>query len=368
MNSNVAQRLRSTIERRFAGGPFELTARQLANKANSSEQDATSVLAAFANEGKMTRESRLICGCEREEVLTVEEAQDPVCAHCGLAFNRDVTGGPREIAVYKYAGAVNRDVLWMLTLHGMNTRGAWQEEFMWRVARTYGYSLPVAIYKYGIVRPGAVLKFRQRVLTRQLLTKMHALIGDTEASGLGSRPDVIAHSLGTWLLGHALQDDPNLRVGRVILLGCILRPDFDWGRLFRRNQVEAVLCHHSAIDGWVRAAQYVIPDSGPSGRSGFNDREHIMHVAEQDLAHSDYFLPNRMPELFKRVWDPFLTKPLAEVCGDHRIEPMWKPTPLVLRATVPRFLLLGVVAIMLAAALAVFLLGLLWVFERYWGH
>jgi pimeloyl-ACP methyl ester carboxylesterase len=248
----------------------------------------------------------------------------------------------------------------MVTLHGMNTRGVWQEEFMWRVARSYRYAVPVAIYKYGLILSGAIVKFRQRALTRQLLRKAHALAGETAATGFCGRPDVVAHSLGTWLLGHALQADPGLLVGRVILVGSILRPDFNWADLIRREQVEAVLCHYSSKDCWARVAHYVIPDSGPSGRIGFLDRSTIIHAGTAVLSHTDYFKPGRMPELYTKVWEPFLTQPLEDLAAlsDGTPSPGWHPASWPFRASIFRYVVLTLAAVLVLTGVAALILGL----------
>jgi len=238
-----------------------------------------------------------------------------------------------------------RDIIWVLTLHGMNTQGAWQEDLNWLVSKSYGRMVPVAIYKYGIVRPGAVLKFRQRALTRGLINRIRRLSGETNAAGFGGVPDVIAHSFGTWLLGHALDADRTLRVGRVILTGCILRPDFDWNELITRGQVQAVLCHVATKDLWARIAHYFIPDSGPSGRRGFNDRRYICHAVLSG-GHSDFFNEKLMPGLFERIWQPFLIGtdgPPGDLEGKLS-QPDWRQVWWPFRATLPRFLVLGLVS------------------------
>jgi len=171
---------------------------------------------------------------------------------------------------------------------------------------------------------------------------MLRLCGETAGSGFGRIPDVIAHSFGTWLLGHALTRNPNLKVGRVILTGCILRPDFDWAALISRGQVQAVLCHVASRDGWASVAHYIIPDSGPSGVRGFNDRTNIGHAVLKDGAHSDFFLDEQMPKLFHDVWQPFLTaSPGSPVRTDSTLPPAsWMQACLPFRATLLRYAVL----------------------------
>jgi hypothetical protein len=298
----------------------------------------------------------------RQKILTEVEAAGETCPHCQQAFV-DI-GAPEPRTFYTHVGRRRRDVRWALVLHGMNTRGVCQEELNWLVSRTYGRSVPVAIYKYGVVRPGAILTFRLKALTRQLIARIRHLSGQTEETGFGGVPDVLAHSLGTWLLGHALQKDPTLRVGRVILTGCILRPDFDWAALIAKNQVEAVLCHYGTKDFWAGVAHYVIPDSGPSGRRGFNDTTAIIHFKSPGVHHSDFFLEQRMSAFYGEIWQQFLTSPVpGALQPEQKSRKAWRPTIWVLRARLLRWtiLLLALTAALLAAA--IFAVGLITLFR-----
>jgi len=298
----------SLLRERFARGEtFELIAEEFVSSTDYSEDQGRNLLETFVHHGFLEKGQRYVCACARDERLTAEEAREAVCARCREAF-KDKEGGATTVTeMYFSIGTPTRDVRWVLALHGMNTRGPWQEDFNWMLSRAYGYSVPVAIYKYGVVRPGAILRFRQRQLTKSLLQKIKRLSGESFGSGFGGVPDVIAHSFGTWLIGHALESDPRLRVGRMILVGCILRPDFDWRPLFERGQVDRVLCHYSTGDFWGRIAHYIIPDSGPSGRRGFNDRDAVAHYETKNLPHSGYFDQTKMDEFYKSVWQPFLT-------------------------------------------------------------
>ena len=310
------------------------------------------LLEEMAAAGILAKKEGLACpACER--FLSEDEARGEACPYCECSYEERK---PDVVIRFIREEPRTRDIIWVLSLHGMNTRGAWQEDFNWLVSRTYGRMVPVAIYKYGIIRPGAVLKFRQRALTRGLIARIRRLSGETQAAGFGGMPDVIAHSFGTWLLGHALRADPALRVGRVILTGCILRPDFDWDELINRGQVQAVLCHVATKDFWARVAHYFIPDSGPSGRRGFNDRLNIRHAVLRGGQHSDFFREDLMPGLFEQIWQQFLTRVdgHANAVEPGLPETNWRPAWWPLRATLPRFLTLVIVVtlvLLIAAAL-----------------
>jgi hypothetical protein len=332
------------ILRRFfeSGGPFELTPGELIADSDLSTQQGLALLSDEALQGVLIHERRLRCfNCSC--LLSREGAAGETCPECDEAFS-DHPPGTQVVDVFKCERAPTRDVLWVLTLHGMNTRGEWQEDLNWLVSKAFSRMVPVAIYKYGLVRTGAFLRFRQRHFTQEIVRKLKALAGETTDAGFGGRPDVIAHSFGTWLLGHALQTDSTLRVGRIILTGSILRPDFDWQPLLVNGQVQAVLNHYGTRDFWARWAHYFIPDSGPSGRGGFNQSALIFQVPAANFGHSEFFRPDRMREEFAGLWQSFLTLPLADLprigSSGGRASP-WKQTQFLFRATLPRYILLS---------------------------
>jgi pimeloyl-ACP methyl ester carboxylesterase len=279
--------------------------------------------------------------CDQE--LSLEESLGDLCPNCGESF-AEQPGGVLVSTSYERETEVGRSVPWVLALHGMNTRGSWQEEFGWLVATTYGRSVPVFVYKYGNVRQGVFLKWRQRKLRDQLASKLRRLAGGLQHGALGSRPDVLAHSFGSWLIGHALQEYQDLKVGRVLLMGSILRPDFSWSELQARGQVESVMNHYGGRDMWARIACYFIPGSGPSGWRGFDADTGVLNREEPEFRHSSFFREGPMLNSYKSLWRPFLQRPeerLAEMSTGSGTN--WREPPLILRATAPRWLLLGVV-------------------------
>jgi acyl phosphate:glycerol-3-phosphate acyltransferase len=236
------------------------------------------------------------------------------------------TAGPRRAA-------------WLLVVTGAGLRGARERELVRRLGDCYGEPVPVEVHHYGVFRSGALFRWCQRIATRRLARRLR----DGAARG---QPDIVAHSFGAWLVGHALAGDADLRVGRVILVGSVLRPDFDWGPLIAGGRVEAVLNHHGRRDLWARASHYFIPDSGPSGHRGFAGIAVVNHPAP-GFGHTTFFEPDAMDEIHPALWRPFLTRPVP-TCAPTGAE--WRPAPWVLR-TLPR------VAIVLAAMAGVAALG-----------
>jgi hypothetical protein len=303
---------------------------------------AAELLEELRKAGWLTRETQRECPiCHW---VLPDDAPPDDCPNAGSergphAYTEDGDDGPIEVSTYHRPGIARRSVGWLLALHGMNTRGAWQESFNWLVSTSYGRMVPVAIYKYGVVRPGVLFRWRHRMLMERLVERIERARQEVAKIIDDPRPDVIAHSFGTLLLGHALHRHPHLRVGRIITLGCILRPDFDWATLVERGQVDMVLNHYGTRDFWARISHYAIPDSGPAGRRGFDyyqetwpeavraaGQRRLFNVQADGLRHSDFFedekRPSTLARLFAEVWEPFLTtKEPSDVAA--AVEAVW---------------------------------------------
>ena len=303
-------------------GLADLTADELANTAGCTLAEAGGVLERAVTAELLTRRIAITCPCCSQE-LSPEELDDTgLCPLCNRAFT-DCDSGPEPQVHYIREAEPGRSVPWVLVLHGMNTRGRWQEELAWLIATTYGRSVPVFIYKYGRVVTGVLLGWRRRSLTRKLSRRIERLGGERQEDRLGSRPDVIAHSFGTWMLGHALAStDPelaNLAVGRIVLLGSILRPSFSWSNVVARGRAEAVLNHYGSADHWAGLGGYVIYDAGPSGRRGFDPvadtgrDQRVINREAPGFGHSSFFQIGCIRKVYLDSWKPFLTEPLSRL-------------------------------------------------------
>ena len=132
--SEMVEEMRRRID---SGEAFTTSAEQWALDTDASLAEATALLETLAADGLLKRTSEFRCQCGEE--LTEVEASGTRCPHCGGDFS-DV-GSPKKSTVYVREGKRRRDVRWVLVLHGMNTRGVWQEELNWRVGGAYLWSI-----------------------------------------------------------------------------------------------------------------------------------------------------------------------------------------------------------------------------------
>lgn len=276
------------------------------------------------------REMRLCPDCGLE--LGIEIADDGVCPHC--EFDMGEQGKPPiPKTVFLSPGLPSREIPWLVALHGFNTTGDWQEDFGWLLATRFRHRAPALMHKFLFLSFGVLLRKRHDTLVAELDRKLRAAMERARASGIEEPPDIIAHSFGSLLLVKLLDrpDSADLKFGRIVVAGSIVRPDYQWTRHIRSGRVEAVLNHCSRKDGVVDYAQWTIPDSGPSGRVGF-DEERVINHMEADFDHGTHFDPTTMIESLRAggTWDRFLRLPvpsLEDAFASIRPASPWRPAP-----------------------------------------
>lgn len=123
--------------------------------------------------------------------------------------------------------------------------------------------------------------------------------------------------------------------------------------------MQAVLCHVATKGFWARISDFFIPDSGPSGRRGFNDRLNVFHGA-QLAEHSDFFKEEVLPDLFERVWQLILTGTDGQLRAIQSglPEPTWKQAWWPLRATFLRLFVLAALGTLVVLVGSILALGL----------
>jgi pimeloyl-ACP methyl ester carboxylesterase len=176
-----------------------------------------------------------------------------------------------------------------------------------------------------VARLRAVARLNQ--VMKKFVVALHEGAGRT-----GGLPNIIGHSLGTYVAGRVFQRHPSVRYGRVILYGCVLRRDFSWDKTashvharFTVRQIIGVW-NEVSLEDWVPAiAESLGPrlglGFGGAGRYGFSgpgvhSRAHDspcsscvdgalakVHNVSSKLSHSDAFYGAGH---CRQVWLPFL--------------------------------------------------------------
>ncbi|MGH3402248.1 MAG: hypothetical protein ACRDRJ_06990 [Streptosporangiaceae bacterium] len=231
----------------------------------------------------------------------------------------------------------------VLIVTGMGMRGAVEDDLRRRVERMFRPPIPVLVHRYGVARSGSLFRPGQRAATRRLTARLRHL---SVQEGRSGPVDVIAHSFGAWMIGQALRENPDIRVGRIVMAGSVLRPDYDWNAVIARGQVEAVLNHYGSRDRWAFVSEFFIPDSGPAGYRGFVQCTGVFNRPEAGFRHHTFFQSDQIETVHRTLWRPFLTRPatdLPAVVGPD-VSQVWRPRPWLLRANLLRALLLACLA------------------------
>jgi hypothetical protein len=351
----VEQSILDDLKRRTeSSSPTFLTVQDVRGESETPVEIIRALLDDLVAAGALeVRQHQRCPGCQQD--LSAQAIEALRCS-CGEVFVDDQL--PQPVRVYVREGTPTRDVRWAITLHGMNTAGVWQQDFSWRLAQAFRYSIPVGLYKYGNVKFAPFLVLLRMRHRRRFVAYFKKVRKEMIAAGFGAVPDVIAHSFGTWLLSRVLASDDSedpIRVGRVILTGSIVRPDFDWRDLIRRGRLEAVLCHVASRDLPARLAHWGIRGTGPSSVRGFNDRTCVQHAVSSAFGHSDYFTEANMEQVIQEVWVPFLTRTVGVVEGQRSAAGVpWAPSMM-------RYLTLGVTYFAVVAVGMLILLAICYV-------
>lgn len=208
-------------------------------------------------------------------------------------------------------------------------------------AATYFLTAPILPAWLAVacaIAVGFVAAYLTAPIRRRMAVKRFLKRG---GQGLGvTRPHIIAHSFGTFLTGWVLKSFPGVKSRRIVLVGCVLREDFDWLDIYTRKTkaFEAIRNEWTKQDSVVRLAGLIrrrIPDFGQAGLTGFTSVQNWIHsVASPDfdcvpcvniqdalihnydcsgLGHSDSFIGAIHAS---RYWLPFLWGRSPQQHGD----------------------------------------------------
>lgn len=254
----------------------------------------------------------------------------------------------------------------VLTIHGIATSGDWQED----IARAFAPHFDCKTIKYPhyrwlgpvklLVEPYVLLLLG--AITAVLLYRFNpsVLIGWLALAGLlivsylasylrrscafnhvltqlspYARPEdqtdthVIAHSLGTFLMGLALRKRQNIHLGRIVLVGCVLPRSYPWAKLlglagsgYRFVDVRNEVGQKDVVvwSAWIMS--WLIRGLGVAGLRGFREKDGFTHTLPEPrlqcpsgcaakihnmlseyLGHSDAFVGSGYAETF---WLPYL--------------------------------------------------------------
>src|SRR5438876_545572 len=116
----------------------------------------------------------------------------------------------------------------VISIHGIRTRGEWQKVFASVVS---GSRMKVESFDYGHY---GLIRFLTPPFNSRMVDKFYNWYASTikSCSAISlehyeERPSVVAHSLGSWIVGYTMLKYEDVRFDKMILAGSILPRDFD---------------------------------------------------------------------------------------------------------------------------------------------
>jgi pimeloyl-ACP methyl ester carboxylesterase len=167
----------------------------------------------------------------------------------------------------------------LICVHGMNTHAPWQK-FIGPILQDN--IIRYVPHDYGRLGAAALLPGKVKQLAGQFVDIY------LEQCRFHPHPTAFGHSFGSYVVGRALELNPDLILRRIVLCGSILPCDFAWSRLASNGQVEAVLNEVCPSDWWPRVARVIPPWGwGQSGCKPFTSPEDLVrNVSHPGTGHS----------------------------------------------------------------------------------
>lgn len=188
------------------------------------------------------------------------------------------------------------DLQVVLLIHGIRTQAEWQQ----MVAKKLEVAGKIKVFPimYGFFD---ALRFWCPVFTRSFpINRVLTQIRVARDQYPNAKVSIIAHSFGTYVIGHILQSNFDIKFHRIVLCGSVLPQYFPWERILRQITPENIVNECGSKDIWPVIAQCSTWGYGASGTYGFGvivvkDRYH-------EASHSQYFFPAFVDE----YWIPLI--------------------------------------------------------------
>jgi hypothetical protein len=193
-----------------------------------------------------------------------------------------------------------------LSVYGIRTHGSWQKIF----AELLSGSTKVKSWDFG--RYG-LIRFKLSYFNNRKIDQFHEWYSnavntcpEVQLDRFDKRPSMAAHSFGTWIVCNAMLKYSEIRFDKLLLCASILPTDFDWAKLFARDQVAIVQNECGHKDPWPKLCYRYAPGTGRSGAEGFEWFDSLVNNKHYDYhTHSDFLSLPHMTE----HWLPFFHRP-----------------------------------------------------------
>nr|WP_269780698.1 alpha/beta hydrolase [Photobacterium phosphoreum] len=193
-----------------------------------------------------------------------------------------------------------------LTVHGIRTKGRWQNVLEEKIQQHIG-DVKVSPYNYGYLDLLSFFLPFARIFTVFLFRKK---LEDCLKNNKDKDIYIFSHSFGTYLvvksLNQILKKDSYLNINKIVLSGSVLKSEFDFSRIMKKTN--AIIINDCGESDYIlSASQAFVPNMGMAGKVGFycfnDDRVINRHF---DGGHSHYF--DNKTRFIEKFWIPLFYK------------------------------------------------------------
>ncbi len=172
----------------------------------------------------------------------------------------------------------------VVLIHGIRTEADWQDMVVAKLQEAG--KIEVIPIKYGYFD---AIRFWFPVWSRrQPIARVTEQIRILQSKSSDNELTVIAHSFGTYILGHILRRCADIKIDRIILCGSVLPQNFPWGEVAHRRIKDGNIVNECGKrDIWPLLARSASWGYGSSGTHGFGDV--LVKDRFHNYQHSEYF-------------------------------------------------------------------------------
>jgi hypothetical protein len=201
----------------------------------------------------------------------------------------------------------------VVLIHGIRDHALWQQEIR-DILEVAGFKVVSTNYgRFDLIRFLMPIGFFRKKAIAEVLNQLNI----TFHSNPGSEVSVIAHSFGTYIIGHILRDNFNLKFDKIILCGSVLKYNFPFEQFQNRFSSE-IINEVGTKDIWPAFAESVTAEYGSAGTFGFH--RPLIYDRWHNGAGHGYFLDENF---CRKYWLPFLKDGTVVPDSESPEQPHW---------------------------------------------
>jgi hypothetical protein len=202
----------------------------------------------------------------------------------------------------------------IILIHGIRDFGLWQNSVRRTFERHFAVVEATNFGRFDLLRFLLPISYFRRAAVREVWRQVR----DIKRHNPQRKLSFVAHSFGTYVLAHILQEEFDFAAFRIIFCGSVLKYGFPFEQISERFR-RPILNEVGAKDVWPAMAQSVTWGYGSAGTYGFN-KSGVRDRWHSNAGHG-YFLK---PAFCERYWIPYFKDgTIVEGADEPEDPPVW---------------------------------------------